>query len=57
MDRCRTDVPALLPLAGRAIGLGGAPRAAACWLQDGSAPPPPELAAPESAPDLAGSQS
>jgi peptide/nickel transport system ATP-binding protein len=46
MDRCRTDSPALLPLA-------DAPgRVAACWLQDGSAPPPPELAAP--APDLAG---
>ena len=55
MDRCRTDAPALLPLAGARDGAGGMQRAAACWLQDGSAPPPPELAAP--VPDLAGSQS
>jgi peptide/nickel transport system ATP-binding protein len=48
MDRCRTDVPALLPLAEVPA------RAAACWLQDGSAPPPPQLAV--SAPDLAGSK-
>ncbi len=52
MDRCRTDSPPLLPLA--AQGDGGE-RAAACWLQDGTQPPPPELAA--AAPDLAGSQS
>src|SRR6202034_1344529 len=51
MDRCRTDVPALLPLG--APGDGPA-RAAACGLQDGSAPAPPELAVP--APDLAGSK-
>ncbi|HTS98662.1 MAG TPA: ABC transporter ATP-binding protein [Streptosporangiaceae bacterium] len=52
MDRCRTDSPPLLPLAAK--GDGGE-RAAACWLQDGTQPPPPELAA--AAPDLAGSQS
>jgi peptide/nickel transport system ATP-binding protein len=46
MDRCRGDVPALRPLA------GASDRAAACWLQDGSAAPPPELARP--APGLAG---
>jgi peptide/nickel transport system ATP-binding protein len=52
MDRCRTEAPLLLPLpvegdgnrgtAGRAVP----PRAAACWLQDGSAAAPPELSAP-----------
>jgi peptide/nickel transport system ATP-binding protein len=40
MDRCRTDVPALLHLDED----GG--RVAACWLQDGSVPAPPELAVP-----------
>ena len=55
MDRCRTETPALLRLP-------EAGRAAACWLQDGSAVPPPELAvsAPHGpsapAPDLARSQ-
>jgi peptide/nickel transport system ATP-binding protein len=55
MDRCQTETPALLPLPE-----GG--RAAACWLQDGSAAPPPELAVPAPhgpsapAPDLARSQ-
>jgi peptide/nickel transport system ATP-binding protein len=39
MDRCRTETPALLRLP-------EAGRAAACWLQDGSAAPPPELAVP-----------
>jgi peptide/nickel transport system ATP-binding protein len=39
MDRCRTDVPPLVPLA------EGGGRLAACWLQDGSAPAPPELSA------------
>jgi peptide/nickel transport system ATP-binding protein len=53
MDRCRTDVPAMLPPAGPGDREASPARAAACWLQDGSAPPPPELAAP--APDLAGS--
>jgi peptide/nickel transport system ATP-binding protein len=38
MDRCRTDVPALVQL--NEIS----PRLAACWLQDGSAPAPAELA-------------
>ena len=64
MDRCLTDVPPLLPLPmkgagegenGEGRGAGGGERAAACWLQDGWAPPPPELAVP--VPDLAGSQS
>jgi peptide/nickel transport system ATP-binding protein len=41
MDRCRTESPPLL----RLDGAGG--RLAACWLQDGTAPPPPELAAAE----------
>ena len=50
MDRCRTQVPQLLPLAeGDAAGQ---PRAAACWLHDGTTAAPPEL----SAPSLAGSQ-
>ena len=44
-DRCSADAP---PLA--AVG-GQAGRLAACWLQDGDRPVPPELAAPE--PDLA----
>jgi peptide/nickel transport system ATP-binding protein len=41
MDRCRRQVPPLLRLgpAGR--------RLAACWLQDGSVPPPEALAQPE----------
>jgi peptide/nickel transport system ATP-binding protein len=41
MDRCRSQVPPLLPL-----GPAGA-RLAACWLQDGRGQPPPELALPE----------
>jgi peptide/nickel transport system ATP-binding protein len=40
-DRCRTDSPPLVPIDGR----GG--RLAACWLQDGDQPVPPELAVPE----------
>ncbi len=40
MDRCRSDIPQLA-----ALGEGGG-RLAACWLQDGSAPPPAELALP-----------
>jgi len=46
-DRCKTDLPPLRPLA-----QSGAqnPRAATCWLQDGPAPPPAELARPEPAP-------
>jgi peptide/nickel transport system ATP-binding protein len=46
-DRCRTDAPALIRLdARRDATAGWGPRAAACWLQDGSAAPPPELARP-----------
>jgi peptide/nickel transport system ATP-binding protein len=41
MDRCRTDSPPLRTLPG-----GG--RTVACWLQDGTTAPPPELALPES---------
>jgi peptide/nickel transport system ATP-binding protein len=50
MDRCRTQAPPLVPLAGQ----GG--RLAACWLQDPGTVTPPELgkderaAAPASAP-------
>jgi peptide/nickel transport system ATP-binding protein len=47
-DRCRTELPALRPLA--AAGPRGSvaqARVAACWLQDGPAPPPAELARPE----------
>jgi peptide/nickel transport system ATP-binding protein len=39
MDRCRTDIPPLLSLAGPEY------RQAACWLQDGGVTAPPELAA------------
>jgi peptide/nickel transport system ATP-binding protein len=38
-DRCRTESPPLLTLAGR--------REAACWKQEGSVPVPPELDVPE----------
>ena len=50
MERCLTELPAL-----RAVGraAGPAPRAVACWLQDGSAPTPAELARPEPGPDHA----
>ena len=41
MDRCRTESPPPL----RLDGAGG--RQAACWLQDGVTPTPPELAAAE----------
>jgi peptide/nickel transport system ATP-binding protein len=40
MDRCRTDNPPLLDLA------GASPRQAACWLQDGRQPAPEPLALP-----------
>jgi peptide/nickel transport system ATP-binding protein len=40
MDRCLTDVPPLLELS------EGPGRQAACWLQDGKQPAPPELAVP-----------
>jgi peptide/nickel transport system ATP-binding protein len=43
-DRCAVEAPPLAAVGGRAS------RLAACWLQDGSEPVPPELAAPE--PDL-----
>ena len=45
MDRCRTDEPALLP---PVIG-SRRPRTAACWLQDGTQPPPESLALPDPA--------
>jgi peptide/nickel transport system ATP-binding protein len=54
MDRCRSDVPALLPPAANGDGEARGGRAVACWLQDGTVAPPPELAAP--VPDLAGSK-
>jgi hypothetical protein len=47
MERCRTELP---PLRQAAPAGAGHPRVAACWLQDGSAPPPAELARPEPAP-------
>jgi peptide/nickel transport system ATP-binding protein len=43
MDRCRTQAPPLVPLAGQ----GG--RFAACWLQDAGAATPPELSRDEQA--------
>ena len=50
MERCRTELPPLRPVA-RADSAD--PRVAACWLQDGSAPPPAELARPEPGPSPA----
>jgi len=47
MDRCRTELPPLRPVA--RAGASGA-RVAACWLQDGPAAPPAELARPEPSP-------
>ena len=47
MDRCRTELPPLRPVA-RADAAD--PRVAACWLQDGSALPPAELARPAPGP-------
>ncbi len=47
MDRCVTDTPPLLQLD------GSRGSAAACWLQDGSQPPPPALSAPERGADPA----
>jgi peptide/nickel transport system ATP-binding protein len=44
MDRCRTQTPQLLRLA--ESDDAGKPRAAACWLQDGSVTAPRELSAP-----------
>jgi peptide/nickel transport system ATP-binding protein len=41
MDRCRTDSPPLMRLA------GGRGRLAACWLHDGTVAAPAELAVPE----------
>jgi peptide/nickel transport system ATP-binding protein len=43
MDRCATDPPPLLSLDTTA----SAERTAACWLQDGTQPPPAELAVAE----------
>ena len=48
MDRCVTDTPPLLQLD------GSRGRAAACWLQDGSQPPPAALSVPERGADPAG---
>jgi peptide/nickel transport system ATP-binding protein len=45
MDRCRTDSPPLLRLT------TGYERLSACWLQDGTQPPPAQLARPEPGPD------
>jgi peptide/nickel transport system ATP-binding protein len=47
MERCRTELPPLRPVAGAD---SADPRVAACWRQDGSAPPPAELARPEPGP-------
>jgi peptide/nickel transport system ATP-binding protein len=46
MDRCLTERPPLLQLAVNGDALTGGDRAAACWLQDGSAAAPLELARP-----------
>ena len=43
MDRCRTQAPPLVPLAGQ----GG--RLAACWLQEPGTATPPELSQDEQA--------
>jgi hypothetical protein len=43
MDRCRTEAPPLVPLAGQRG------RLAACWLQEAGAVPPPELGRDEPA--------
>jgi peptide/nickel transport system ATP-binding protein len=50
MDRCRTENPPLLRLG------TGHEREAACWLQDGTQPPPAELARPEPAAGQSGSE-
>jgi peptide/nickel transport system ATP-binding protein len=47
MDRCRSDVPALVQLDETSS------RVAACWLHDGSAPAPAELARPVPGVDIA----
>jgi peptide/nickel transport system ATP-binding protein len=44
MERCRTELPPLRPPARAGVQ---DPRVVACWLQDGSMPPPAELARPE----------
>jgi len=51
MDRCRTDVPRLVQLT------EPSPRLAACWLQDGQAPAPAELARPVPGAEIAPSAS
>ena len=43
MERCRTELPPLRPPARAGVQ---DPRVVACWLQDGSVPPPAELARP-----------
>jgi oligopeptide/dipeptide ABC transporter ATP-binding protein len=48
MERCRTELPPLRPDARAGVQ---DPRVVACWLQDGSVPPPAELARSEPGPD------
>ncbi|WP_063770752.1 ABC transporter ATP-binding protein [Streptacidiphilus carbonis] len=43
MDRCRTDIPQLVPPAADPGRAAGQPRVAACWLQDGFQEPPAPL--------------
>ena len=43
MDRCRTDIPQLVPPASDPGRPDGEPRVAACWLQDGLQEPPAPL--------------
>jgi hypothetical protein len=47
MERCGTELPPLRPLVRPGALIQ---RSAACWLQDGTAPPPAELARPEPGP-------
>jgi peptide/nickel transport system ATP-binding protein len=54
MERCRTELPPLRPIS---QATSPAPRAAACWLQDGSASVPAELARPEPGPGQAAAPS
>jgi peptide/nickel transport system ATP-binding protein len=44
MDKCRTQGPAITAVGGFDRSSPGADHAAACWLQNGAEPPPPELA-------------
>jgi peptide/nickel transport system ATP-binding protein len=54
MDRCRTELPPLRPVVRAGVK---DQRVVACWLQDGSTPPPAELARPEPADAGAGAGS